>query len=30
MIPSGEPHNKMLLGKASTKDAIGSTGAVLV
>ena len=23
MIPSGEPHNKMLLGKASTKDAIG-------
>ncbi|SLN73317.1 Acetolactate synthase large subunit [Roseovarius gaetbuli] len=30
MIPSGEPHNKMLLGDASTKDAIGSTGAVLV
>jgi acetolactate synthase-1/2/3 large subunit len=30
MIPSGEPHNKMLLGEASTKDAIGSTGAVLV
>ena len=30
MIPSGEPHNKMLLGDASTKGAIGSTGAVLV
>ncbi len=30
MIPSGEPHNKMLLGEASTKDAIGNTGAVLV
>ncbi len=30
MIPSGEPHNKMLLGEASTKDAIGDTGAVLV
>ncbi|WP_093148994.1 acetolactate synthase 3 large subunit [Aliiruegeria lutimaris] len=30
MIPSGEPHNSMLLGEASTKDAIGSTGAVLV
>ncbi|WP_319823615.1 acetolactate synthase 3 large subunit [Thalassovita sp.] len=30
MIPSGEPHNKMLLGDASTKDAIGNTGAVLV
>ena len=30
MIPSGQPHNKMLLGQASTKDAIGSTGAVLV
>jgi len=31
MIPSGEPHNKMLLGQnASTKDAIGSKGAVLV
>ncbi|MBV2360885.1 acetolactate synthase 3 large subunit [Thalassococcus sp. CAU 1522] len=30
MIPSGEPHNKMLLGEASTKDAIGSKGAVLV
>ncbi|MCW1956502.1 acetolactate synthase 3 large subunit [uncultured Lentibacter sp.] len=30
MIPSGEPHNKMLLGQASTKDAIGTSGAVLV
>ncbi|MEQ9239625.1 acetolactate synthase 3 large subunit [Roseovarius indicus] len=31
MIPSGEPHNKMLLGEnASTKDAISSSGAVLV
>ncbi|SLN67826.1 Acetolactate synthase isozyme 3 large subunit [Roseovarius albus] len=30
MIPSGEPHNKMLLGEASTEDAIGNTGAVLV
>ena len=30
MIPSGQPHNKMLLGQASTKDAIGATGAVLV
>ncbi len=31
MIPSGEPHNKMLLGEdASTQDAIGSKGAVLV
>ena len=30
MIPSGEPHNKMLLGEASTKDAIKSSGAVLV
>ena len=30
MIPSGEPHNKMLLGQASTKDAIKSGGAVLV
>jgi len=30
MIPSGEPHNKMLLGEASTADAIGSSGAVLV
>ncbi|MEM8632819.1 MAG: acetolactate synthase 3 large subunit [Pseudomonadota bacterium] len=31
MIPSGEPHNKMLLGEnADTSDAIGSKGAVLV
>jgi acetolactate synthase-1/2/3 large subunit len=30
MIPSGEPHNKMLLGETGTKDAIGSKGAVLV
>ncbi|RVT85202.1 acetolactate synthase 3 large subunit [Rhodobacteraceae bacterium CCMM004] len=30
MIPSGEPHNKMLLGEASTLDAIGAKGAVLV
>ncbi len=30
MIPSGEPHNRMLLGAASTKDAIGTSGAVMV
>jgi acetolactate synthase-1/2/3 large subunit len=30
MIPSGEPHNKMLLGESPTRDAIGSKGAVLV
>ncbi|MFV0358733.1 biosynthetic-type acetolactate synthase large subunit, partial [Tropicimonas sp.] len=30
MIPSGEPHNFMLLGEASTRDVIGSSGAVLV
>ena len=30
MIPSGEPHNKMLLGEASTSDAIKEGGAVLV
>ncbi len=30
MIPSGAPHNEMLMGDASTKDAIGSSGAVLV
>ena len=30
MIQSGEPHNKMLLGESSTKDAIGTSGAVLV
>ena len=30
MIPSGEPHNKMLLGEASTEGAIGESGATLV
>ncbi|WP_193141586.1 MULTISPECIES: acetolactate synthase 3 large subunit [unclassified Meridianimarinicoccus] len=30
MIPSGEPHNSMLLGDAAVADAIGSSGAVLV
>jgi acetolactate synthase-1/2/3 large subunit len=30
MIPTGEPHNKMLLGEASTKGAIGTKGAVMV
>ena len=30
MIPSGKPHNEMLLGDAGVKDAIGATGAVLV
>ncbi|WP_439522685.1 acetolactate synthase 3 large subunit [Marivita sp.] len=30
MIPSGEPHNKMLLGEAKTKDSIGTKGAVMV
>ncbi|WP_114287034.1 acetolactate synthase 3 large subunit [Candidatus Halocynthiibacter alkanivorans] len=30
MIPSGKPHNEMLLGDASTKDAIKTDGAVLV
>ena len=30
MIPSGAPHNEMLLGDASVEDAIGETGAVLV
>ena len=30
MIPSGEPHNSMLLGEASTKGAIKEGGAVLV
>jgi acetolactate synthase-1/2/3 large subunit len=30
MIPSGEPHNKMLLGEVSTQDAIKEGGAVLV
>ncbi|WP_114966686.1 acetolactate synthase 3 large subunit [Alkalilacustris brevis] len=30
MIPSGEPHNKMLLGEADPANAIGAKGAVLV
>ncbi|MDO5632707.1 MAG: acetolactate synthase 3 large subunit [Paracoccus sp. (in: a-proteobacteria)] len=30
MIPSGKPHNEMLLGEASTEGAIQSDGAVLV
>ncbi|MES2967309.1 MAG: acetolactate synthase 3 large subunit [Pseudomonadota bacterium] len=30
MIPSGKPHNEMLLGEADTKGAIGAKGAVLV
>ena len=30
MIPSGKAHNEMLLGEASTEDAIGDDGAVLV
>jgi acetolactate synthase-1/2/3 large subunit len=30
MIPSGKPHNEMLLGEADTKGAIGEKGAVLV
>ena len=30
MIPSGKPHNEMLLGEASTEGAIESGGAVLV
>ncbi len=30
MIPSGKPHNEMLLGEVSTKGAIESGGAVLV
>jgi acetolactate synthase-1/2/3 large subunit len=30
MIPSGKPHNEMLLGNASTKGAIQAGGAVLV
>ncbi len=30
MIPSGAPHNKMLLGEASTQGAIDAKGAVLV
>ena len=30
MIPSGKPHNEMLLGDADTQGVIGSKGAVLV
>ena len=30
MIPSGKPHNEMLLGDADTDGAIGAKGAVLV
>lgn len=30
MIPSGKPHNEMLLGDADPADAIGAQGAVLV
>jgi acetolactate synthase-1/2/3 large subunit len=30
MIPSGKPHNEMLLGEAPTTGAIGDTGAVMV
>lgn len=30
MIPSGKAHNQMLMGEASTKDAIDSGGAVMV
>ena len=30
MIPSGEPHNKMLLGEERTRDVISTSGAVLV
>ena len=30
MIPSGKPHNEMLLGEADTQGVIGATGAVLV
>ena len=30
MIPSGEPHNKMLLGEAKATNAIAGKGAVLV
>ncbi len=30
MIPSGEPHNKMLLGEDTTAERIGASGAVLV
>jgi acetolactate synthase-1/2/3 large subunit len=30
MIPSGKPHNEMLLGEAETQGVIGEKGAVLV
>jgi len=30
MIPSGEPHNKMLMGDDATEDAIGAAGSTLV
>ena len=30
MIPSGKPHNEMILGESSTEDAITGTGAALV
>ncbi len=30
MIPSGKPHNEMLMGDADTQGVIGATGAVLV
>jgi acetolactate synthase-1/2/3 large subunit len=30
MIPSGKPHNEMLLGEASTEGAITGAGAALV
>ena len=30
MIPSGNPHNEMLLGEADTRGVIGAKGAVLV
>jgi acetolactate synthase-1/2/3 large subunit len=30
MIPSGKPHNEMLLGDADTQGVIGAKGAVLV
>ena len=30
MIPSGEPHNKMLLGPSEEQTGVGAAGAVLV
>jgi acetolactate synthase-1/2/3 large subunit len=30
MIPSGKPHNEMLMGEAGVEQAIESSGAVLV